>query len=107
MGKIDITEFRKKTKIVRSYPRHLRNSLFIKDDRIEKIRRKEFTLVFFAYDEIKEKANKFYKQKKYRLAIAYYNFAYSILKWLEFKEKKDECSSQSKLQLFFILFFIF
>lgn len=103
MGKIEITEFRKKTKLLRSYPRHLKNTLFIKDERIEKIRKREFTLVFFAYDEIKEKANKLYKQKKYRLAIAYYNFAYAIMKWLDFKavQKEEDGSSQSN---YFYLF---
>lgn len=97
MGKMELSEFRKKTKILRSYPRHLKNTLFIKDERIEKIRKKEFTLVFFAYDEIKEKANKLYKQKKFRLAIAYYNFAYCILKWLEFKENKEENVNEGKI----------
>ena len=98
MGKMDPSEFKKKTKLLRSYPRHLKNTLFIKDERIDKIRKREFTLVFFAYDEIKEKANKFYKQKKYRLAIAYYNFAYCVMKWLDYKVKKDDISSQSNYE---------
>lgn len=94
MANMDPNEFRKKTKNLRNYPRHLRNTLFIKDERIEKIRNREFTLVFFAYDEIKDKANKLYKQKNYKLAISYYTFAYSILKWLEFK-KQEENLTQS------------
>lgn len=88
MGELDISEFHKKTKTLKSYPKHLRNTLFLKDERINKIRQKEFTIVFFAYEEIKEKANNLYRKKNYKKAINYFIFAYSIIKWLELKENK-------------------
>jgi hypothetical protein len=89
MGKYHINEFRKKTIILKSYPRHLKNTLFINDERINNLRKREFTLIFFGYDEIKDRANKLYKQKKYRSAISYYTYAYSIMKWLNHKHNKD------------------
>ncbi len=88
MGNLDILEFRSKTKLLRNYPKHLKNTLFLKDDRINKIRNKDFTIVFFAYEEVREKANNFYKKKLYKKAINYFTFAYSIMKWLELKEIK-------------------
>ena len=86
MGKLEISDFRNKTKTLRNYPKHLRNTLFLKDERIRKIRNKEFTIVFFAYEEIKDKANKLFKKKVFRKAINYFIFAYSLFKWLELKE---------------------
>lgn len=89
MGNFNVNEFRNKTKLLRSFPKHLKNTLFLKDERIEKIRKKEFTIVFFAYDEIKDKGNNFYKTKNYCMAISYYTLAYSIIKWMNYKIKNN------------------
>ena len=88
MGNLEISEFRSRTRLLRNYPKHLRNTLFLKDERINKIRNKEFTIVFLAYEEIREKANNLYKKKQYKKAINFFTFAYSIMKWLELKETK-------------------
>jgi tetratricopeptide (TPR) repeat protein len=63
-------------------------TLFHTDEKIKKIRTKEFPLVFFVYDEVKDKGSKLFKKKKYREAIEYYIYAYSMLKWIEFKDTK-------------------
>ena len=86
MGKLEINEFRSKTKILRDFPKHLKITLFQKDERIKKIRNKEFKIVFFADEEIKEKANNLWKKKQYKKAINYFVFAYSVFKWLELIE---------------------
>jgi len=46
--------------------------------------------VFFVYDEVKDKGNKLFKKKKFRESIEYYVYAYSMLKWIEFKDTKKK-----------------
>jgi hypothetical protein len=88
-GVLNRKEFLEKTIKLRSYPRHMKYSLFCNtDDKLNELRKKEFPIVFFVYDEVKEKGNKLYKKKKYREAVRHYIYAYNCLKWLEFKDKK-------------------
>ena len=68
----------------------MKYSLFHNDEKINKIRTKEFPLVFFVYDEVKEKGNKLFKKRKYRESIDYYIYAYSMLKWIEFIDTKKK-----------------
>jgi tetratricopeptide (TPR) repeat protein len=84
-------EFLIKTKFLRSMPRCLRNSLFLfSDENMIKIRKKkDWPVIYFLYDEIKDKANRFYKKKQYKKAISYYSYAFSMLKWLEFKDRRQ------------------
>lgn len=82
-------------------PRHKKYSIFNqRDEKLQKLHQKEFPVVFFAYDDIKEKANRFYKRGKYREAIQHYIYAYNLLRWIEFKEKKrsDEILSKPTLE---------
>ena len=74
-GTLKRLEFLEKTKKLKNYPRHLKYSLFRNtDEKLEKLREKEFPIVFFIYDEIKEKGNKLYKKKKFREAINVYTY---------------------------------
>ena len=66
----------------------MKYTLFHHDDKLKQIRSKEFPYVFFVYDDVKDKGNKLFKKKKYREAIEYYIYAYSMLKWIEFKDPK-------------------
>ena len=75
-----------KSKKLREYPSHLRNTLYIKDERILNVRQKEYTVAFLICEEIKEKAYKAYTSKDYKKAIAIYSIIYSILKWLNIKD---------------------
>lgn len=83
-------EYLEKTEKFRSYPRHMKLSLFHNDEKITKLRTKEFPLIYFVYDEVKDKGNKLYKKKKFREAIDYYIYAYSMLKWIEFVDPKKQ-----------------
>jgi hypothetical protein len=65
-------EFREKTKILNSYPKHLKYTLFLNNERLKNIQKKEFPEAFFAYSEIKEKGNKAFRKKNYREAIDLY-----------------------------------
>lgn len=70
-------------------PRHKKYTLFNqRDEKLQKIHEKEFPVVFFAYDDIKEKGNRLFKRGKFREAVQHYSYAYGLLRWVEFKEKK-------------------
>lgn len=72
-GTLSREEFLQKTVKLRSYPRHLKYSIFHNtDDKLDELRSKEFPIVFFIYDEVKEKGNKYYKKKKFREAVNHY-----------------------------------
>lgn len=87
-GGLSKEEFAEKTKLISSLPRHMKYTLFHNDEKIKKVRTKEFPLVFFVYDEVKDKGNKLFKKKKFREAIDYYIYAYSMMKWIQFKDEK-------------------
>lgn len=72
---------------------HLRNTLFIKNEKIDLIRQKEYSVVFLITEEMKEKANELFEKKEYVKAIGAYTLIYSIFKWLAFvdKEKETKC----------------
>ena len=69
-------------------PRHLRNTIFIKNEKLEQIRKREFPIIFLICEEMKEKANKFYESKKYEEALNIFNIMYSLFKWVVIKDKK-------------------
>ena len=77
-----------KSKILRNMPRHLRNTIFIKNEKLEQIRKREFPIIFLICEEMKEKANKFYESKKYEEALNIFNIMYSLFKWVVIKDKK-------------------
>lgn len=89
-GGLSKEDFIEKTKLLNSFPRHMKYTLFHNDEKIKKVRTKEFPLVFFVYDEVKDKGNKLFKKKKYREAIDYYIYAYSMMKWIQFKDEKKD-----------------
>ena len=89
-GNLSNEEYLEQTKTFRNYPRHMKYSLFNNDEKITKLRTKEFPIIYFVYDEMKDKGNKLYKKRKYRESIDYYVYAYSMLKWLEFKDTNKQ-----------------
>ena len=70
----------------------MKYSLLYHDEKIKKIRKNKFSDKLFIYYKIKNKGNQLFQKKKYRESIDYYIYAYSILKWIEFKDckKNDE-----------------
>ena len=77
-----------KSKILRNMPRHLRNTIFIKNPKLEEIRKREFPVIFLICEEMKEKAYKFYESKKYDEALSIFYVMYSLFKWIVIKDKK-------------------
>jgi hypothetical protein len=82
-------EFMNKTEKIRKLPYHLKYTLFSTEE-IKKLRQKEFAFIYFHFDEMKEKGNKMYKRGKFREAIDFYIAAYSLLKWIEFKDPHNK-----------------
>jgi tetratricopeptide (TPR) repeat protein len=90
-GGVDEEEFLEKTKTIRSLPRHMKYTLFFQNqEKLAKVHILEFPRVFFLYDDIKEKGNRMFRRKKYREAIEHYIYAYGLLKWIQFKDKKRQ-----------------
>jgi tetratricopeptide (TPR) repeat protein len=90
-GMLEDEEYFEKTKKIRHYPRHMKYTLFYQNqEKLQKVHEKEFPMVFFIYDEIKEKGNRMFRRKKYREAVEHYTYAYGLLKWIEFKDKKKQ-----------------
>jgi tetratricopeptide (TPR) repeat protein len=88
-GVLNEKEFEEKTENLAKMPRHKKYTIFNqRDEKLQKLHEKEFPVVFFAYDDIKEKANRLYKRGKFRDAVQHYTYAYGLLRWIEFKDKK-------------------
>ncbi len=72
-GLLSNEEWKEKTSKLQSYNRHMLYTLFNQnDEKLNKVREKEFPLVFFIYDDIKIKGNKLFKKGKYKEALEYY-----------------------------------
>lgn len=90
-GGLSQEEWIEKTKKMRKYPRHMRYTLFYQaQEKLQEVHKAEFPRVFFIYDDIKQKGIRFYNRKKYREALEHMNYAYGLLKWIEFKDKKRQ-----------------
>jgi hypothetical protein len=74
-GGLNKKEFQEKTKKLSTYSRQMKYTLFShNDENLKKVREKEFPIVFFVYDDVKEKGNKLFKKKKYREAVKYFQY---------------------------------
>jgi len=74
-GSLSNKEFAEQTSKLRGYSRQLKYTLFSHDDsNLKKVREKEFPIIFFVYDDVKDKGNKLFKKKKFREAIKYYQY---------------------------------
>jgi tetratricopeptide (TPR) repeat protein len=99
-GALETDDYLEKTKNIRSYPRHLKYTLFYQhQDNLKKVHEKEFPVVFFAYDDIKEKGNRLFRRKKFKEAVEHYTYAYGFLNWIEFKDKKRQAELRKKPSL--------
>ncbi|MCQ2821329.1 MAG: hypothetical protein MJ252_29055, partial [archaeon] len=99
-GTLSLEEWAKKTEKLRTYPRHLRYTLFYQaQEKLQMVHTKEFPMVFFIYDDIKQKALRLYRRKKYKEAIEHMTYAYGLLRWIQFKDKKRQSEFMIKPSL--------
>ena len=90
-GNLEEDEWKEKTKTIRNIPRHLKYTLFYQNQKeLENIHKLHFPKVFFMFDELKQKGLRYYNRCKYREALEYFNYAYGLLKWIEFKDKERQ-----------------
>ena len=90
-GSLTQEEWIEKTKKMRKYPRHLKYTLFYQNqEKLKEVHKAEFPRVFFIYDDIKQKGIRLYNRKKYREALEHLTYAYGLLRWIEFKDKKRQ-----------------
>ena len=85
-GSLSPKEYITQTKELRSIPLHLKMTLFT-NEKNELIRKREFSFIEISFNEFKEKGNKLYNKGKYTQALEHYVEAYSLLKWIEVKDK--------------------
>ena len=86
-GDLEYKDWEEKTKKIRSLPRYLKYTLFYQDKlELKEIHKLEFPKVFFIFDELKQKGIRYYNRLKYREALEYFNYAYGLMKWIEFKD---------------------
>ena len=77
-----------KTKNIRKYPRHLKNTLFFQSQMtLKNIHKQNFNQIYDIYLIMKNRGNDLYKCKKFRESLEYFNYAYGLFKWIEFKNK--------------------
>lgn len=79
-----------------SYPKHVKLTLFMDEDKFEKIRKLEFMQRYMVIDEIREAGNELLYKGEYEKAIYVYVQAYSCLRWLEYEEKQPEPDSDKE-----------
>ena len=70
---------------------YVKYTLFYQNqEKLKEVHKAEFPRVFFIYDDIKQKGIRLYNRKKYREALEHLNYAYGLLRWIEFKDKKRQ-----------------
>ena len=79
-----------KSKKIRNLPKFIRNTLFLNDDSIKRVRKMNFSQSFIVGEQLKESTEKIYKDGNYYEALQQYILIYSLFRWLEFKDKNKE-----------------
>jgi hypothetical protein len=87
-GNLSKKEFIQKTQKIRTYPLHLKQTLFLSKN-LADIRNKDFSFIKINFNEIRKKGNKLYKKKKFHESLETYFEAYSLLNYLQFTGTKS------------------
>jgi tetratricopeptide (TPR) repeat protein len=80
-------------------PIYLQHTLFFNGEDYKKVRSMECCSRFMAYDQLREKGNKFYSKGKYYEALDFYERAMSLFRWLEYFELANESTLSSQNHL--------
>ena len=87
-GGLSKNEWFAKTRNIRKYPRHLKNTLFFQSQiKYKNIHKQNFSKIYQIYLMIKNRGYDLYKNKKFRESLEHFNYAYGLFKWIEFKNK--------------------
>ena len=86
----DTDQLFQSAKTIRSYPRHIRNTLFVRSEKVKQIRKMDFSKIYDIAETLREKCEESYRDGNFYEALSGYNLIYSLFKWIEFKERKRE-----------------
>ena len=93
-GGLSKNEWLEKTKNIRKYPKHLKNTLFYQSqEKLQDIHKQSFSKIYQIYIMIKKRGYNLYKNKLFNECLEHFNYAYGIFKWLEFKDKNVKLNS--------------
>ena len=103
-GGLSKNDWLEKTKKIRNFPRHLKNTLFFQSQlKLQDIHTYNFSKVYDIYMIIKKKAINLYTNKQYRECLEHFNYAYGLFRWIEFKDKGIKLNEINNNEKFSIL----
>ena len=103
-GNMEKTDWTEKTKKIKNYPRHLKNTLFYQNnEKLQQIHKQNFQKIYKIYSKIKKSGLNLYNNKKYRECLEQFNYAYGLFKWIEFKDKNIKINEIINKENFTIL----
>ena len=93
-GGLSKKEWIEKTKIIRKYPRHLKNTLFYQSNiKLKNIHKQNFSKIYKIFAMIKKKGDYLYINRNFKECLGIYNYSYGLFKWIEFKDKNLKIDS--------------
>ena len=103
-GSMKKNEWTMKTKNIRKYPTHLKNTLFYQNDiKLQQIHTLNFNRIYNIYKKIKSSGLNLYNNKKFRECLEQFNYAYGLFKWIELKDKTIPFNEKINNENFVIL----
>lgn len=103
-GNLEKKDWILKTKNLRQYPKHLKNTLFYQNDiKLQQIHKYSFNKIYQIYNKIKNAGINLYNNKKFKECLDQFNYAYGLFKWIEFKDKSIKLKDKINNENFAIL----
>ena len=103
-GNLEKKDWILKTKNLRKYPKHLKNTLFYQNDiKLQQIHKYSFNKIYQIYNKIKNAGINLYNNKKFKECLDQFNYAYGLFKWIEFKDKSIKLKDKINNENFVIL----
>ena len=103
-GNLEKKDWTLKTKNLRKYPKHLKNTLFYQNDiKLQQIHKYNSNKIYQIYNKIKKAGLNLYNNKKFKECLDQFNYAYGLFKWIEFKDKNIKLKDKINTENFVIL----
>ena len=103
-GNMEKADWTEKTKKIKNYPRHLKNTLFYQNnEKLQQIHKQNFLKIYKIYSKIKKFGINLYNNKKFRECLEQFNYAYGLFRWIEFKDNNIKINEIINKENFTIL----
>ena len=103
-GNMEKADWTEKTKKIKNYPRHLKNTLFYQNnEKLQQIHKQNFQKIYKIYSKIKKFGLNLYNNKKFRECLEQFNYAYGLFRWIEFKDNNIKINEIINKENFTIL----